>query len=135
MPSLFSIFLVGTGGALGSVLRFFGTTLIDSLGLASYSLGTVFVNLVGSFVAGVVVGIFGGGAGLLPPEQRVFLLSGLLGGFTTFSAFSVELVGAIREGNYRTATAIAAITVVGSMVACLLGVIVGLSIFNRGQAR
>jgi fluoride exporter len=76
--------LVAAGGAMGSVLRFGATLMaIQHLGLA-FPWGTLAVNVIGSVAIGIVAGIGVDGA------WRLFLIPGLLGGFTTFSAFSLE---------------------------------------------
>lgn len=89
--------LVAIGGAAGSVAR----VIISSLALRSLPLGfpwgTLAVNLIGSFVFGVIVGI-GSNRGGMSVNERALLLSGLLGGFTTFSAFSFDTVQLFTQG-------------------------------------
>ncbi|TCH98041.1 fluoride efflux transporter CrcB [Roseococcus sp. SYP-B2431] len=76
-----SFLLVATGGAAGSVLRYLVSLVFMGMG---WPWGTLVVNILGSFAMGVLAGIE------LSPQQRLFWMTGLLGGFTTFSAFSLE---------------------------------------------
>lgn len=91
--SLLQVSLVALGGALGSVLRFFGSGFAHSLvpGLL-FPVGTLAVNVCGSLVIGLVGGL-AESRQFLVPELRLFLFTGLLGGFTTFSAFAFESLG------------------------------------------
>ncbi|MGE3888587.1 MAG: CrcB family protein [Vicinamibacterales bacterium] len=85
------LLMVALGGAVGSVARLVTTGAVYRVLPATYPWGTTTVNLVGSFAFGLVVG-WGMTRDGLSPEARALLLSGLLGDFTTFSAFSFETV-------------------------------------------
>lgn len=76
-----SFFLVAVGGAAGSVLRYLVSLLFMGMG---WPWGTLLVNILGSFTMGMFAGIG------LSPQQRLLWMTGVLGGFTTFSAFSLE---------------------------------------------
>jgi CrcB protein len=76
-----SLLLVAIGGAAGSTLRYLASLLFLGMG---WPWGTILVNVLGSFVMGALAG-YG-----LPPQQRLLWMTGVLGGFTTFSAFSLE---------------------------------------------
>ena len=93
-------FWVGLGGALGSMLRFFLQGVVQSSLVTQFPVGTLAVNLLGSAAIGVVAGM----TEILPaqPNLRVFLMAGLLGGFTTFSAFSLDNLNLARSGQMRT---------------------------------
>jgi fluoride exporter len=80
--------LVGAGGACGSIARYLVSLALASLGAFPY--GTLAVNVTGCFVAGALVGL-GDGRGLATPA-RLLLVTGFLGGYTTFSAFGVETI-------------------------------------------
>lgn len=81
---------VGAGAALGALLRALAGTAALALGLPGY-LATGFVNVAGSFVIGFFATISGpDGRLLVPPAQRQFVMSGLCGGFTTFSSMSLD---------------------------------------------
>jgi CrcB protein len=91
--SILQVVLVAVGGALGSVLRFFAGGAAHGLlpGLL-FPVGTLLVNVAGSLVIGVIGGL-AETRHFMVPELRVFLYTGLLGGFTTFSAFAFESLG------------------------------------------
>jgi fluoride exporter len=91
---------IGMGGAIGSVLRFYLGGKVQSSYLTLFPLGTLAVNLIGSTLIGLLAGIFEHYQ--TAPHWRVFLVVGLLGGFTTFSAFSLENLSMIRAGQVRT---------------------------------
>jgi CrcB protein len=76
-----NLFLVAVGGAAGSVLRYLVSLLFMGMG---WPWGTLLVNILGSFAMGMFAGIG------LSPQQRLLWMTGVLGGFTTFSAFSLE---------------------------------------------
>jgi CrcB protein len=89
--------LVAIGGAVGSVARVLTTGMAYRLLPAGFAWGTLAVNLIGSFVFGLVLGA-GVTRGGLSADARALLLSGLLGGFTTFSAFSFDNFELISQG-------------------------------------
>ena len=80
--------LVALAGGLGAVARFLLDTLIRSRVGTAFPAGTVLINLTGSLLLGLVVGL--AGAGALPDALRIVVGTGFLGGYTTFSAASVE---------------------------------------------
>ena len=106
--------LIGLGSALGGVLRFWiGEEVGGKLGAPH--LGTVFVNVTGSFLIGFI-------AALGPvPFTRQLLMVGLLGGYTTFSSFSLQTLDLAHEGRWATAGANVVLSVVLSLVAVWLG--------------
>ena len=109
---------VAAGGALGSVARF-GVGLF-ARGLApGWPWGTLAVNVLGSLLIGVLVG----GFGLRPASDalRLGLITGVLGGFTTFSAFSMETVEMLEAGNTVAGLAYVAASLVLGLAACALG--------------
>jgi CrcB protein len=109
------ILLIGVGGFVGSILRYgMGTALQGALPAGAFPIGTLLVNVLGCFAIGVLSGI-SEARGVLSPELRALLVVGLLGGFTTFSAFANETVVAARAG----AMAMAAANVLLSVAACL----------------
>ena len=107
-----NILLVGMGGFVGSVLRYW---LFDLLrGVGRVPAGTLVVNTVGC----LMIGLFGGWADnhdLLSQPARLFLMIGILGGFTTFSAFGYETMGLARNGEF-----------LGAMLNVMLHVLLGL---------
>lgn len=93
---------IAAGGATGAVLRHFsGAWMLRWLG-GSFPFGTLFVNIVGSFVMGILVSLFA--LWYTPsPILRAFLTVGLLGGFTTFSTFSLDVMTLLERGDSSTA--------------------------------
>ena len=116
-----SFLLVAAGGAIGASLRH-GAGLLSARHLpANWPWATFSVNLLGGFAMGLAAGWFAlkaaeGGHGL-----RLFLATGVLGGFTTFSAFSLETLNMLRSGEAAKAAAYAALSVVLSVAALGLG--------------
>jgi CrcB protein len=122
--------LIGLGGALGSMLRFFIDTVVAGQLGAAFPWGTLIVNITGSFLIGFIYGAtqsshrwFAG------PEARLFLMTGICGGYTTFSAFSLRTLTLARGGEWLYAGANIASSVVLCLLAvwlgCALGTIVG----------
>lgn len=90
---------VAIGGALGSILRYLMSRAIQENFGIDFPIGTLFVNLLGSFVIGFLYSYMVEGM-LVAPHIRVFAITGILGGFTTFSSFSYESLQLLMEGNY-----------------------------------
>ena len=85
------LLLVGAGGFLGSVLRYLLGSWVQTVFGGRFPLGTLAVNVLGCFLIGLLMGM-AESRSALPPEWRLFVVVGLLGGFTTFSAFSYDTV-------------------------------------------
>ncbi len=92
-----NILAVGFGGALGAVCRYLLGQVIPKLG-SGFPLATFAVNLLGCFAIGLVVGIAGRHTDI-DPRLILFLQTGICGGFTTFSTFSLESLTLIEEGR------------------------------------
>ena len=106
---------VAIGGAIGSVLRFWlGGWVASKAGAALW--GTLFVNVTGSFLIGALAAL-----GSNHPLLRYLLMFGVMGGYTTFSAFSLQTLDLFRDGN----TTLALANVALSMILCLVGVWLG----------
>ncbi|WP_291298180.1 fluoride efflux transporter CrcB [Elioraea sp.] len=110
---------VAAGGAAGSVCRYLVSVGTISLGFAA-PWATLAVNVAGSFVIGLMAELFA--RELVAPLWRPLLITGFLGGFTTFSAFSLEAIGLWREAPGTAALYVAA-SVVLSLKACLGGIL------------
>jgi CrcB protein len=121
MINLQMILAVAAGGALGSVARFLvGVGSTRTFGLA-FPWGTLIINIVGSFLIGAFVELFALKWDL-PQEARVFLTVGICGGFTTFSAFSLDAYVLIERGEWWLATGYVVGSVllsIGALVAAL----------------
>ena len=96
MKLLLYIFL---GGGIGSVCRYLLTLSVNRQLTTAFPTGTFVVNVTGCFLIGLLYGI-AIRYSWFNAEWRLFLITGICGGYTTFSAFSYEAVGLIREGNY-----------------------------------
>ena len=122
--------LVFIGGGLGSILRHASNQIGASLLGPDFPYGTLFVNISGSFAIGLIAGWFalrGAGGQMLP----LFLTTGVLGGFTTFSAFSLD-IALLWERNK---IADAMLYILGSLVPAVIGVFVGLALMRTMLAR
>lgn len=117
-----SFLWVALGGALGSTGRYAVGRAIARFADGGFPIGTLVVNVSGSLLIGVLAGLAAAdGRPALSPDSRAFLLIGVLGGFTTFSSFSLETLDLARTGEW----AGAALNVLGSIVLCLLAVSIG----------
>src|SRR5580704_3740356 len=92
-----TITLVGIGGAIGSILRYLVSTLIHNKFLSTFPFGTLVVNVTGCFLIGVVYAFAEKNS--ISPEWRFFLATGICGGYTTFSTFSLESFSLVRDGH------------------------------------
>lgn len=117
-----NLLLIALGGALGAVSRYGLASWIVSLSpLQRFPLGTIVVNVIGCFAMGLVASSTVKG-GMWDNEQlRLFLMPGLLGGFTTFSAFGLETFALARAGQPLLAGCNVAASVIGSICALWLG--------------
>ncbi len=114
------VILVGLGGFVGSILRYWLSGLTQRSTEVGFPIGTLAVNVLGCLVVGAVWSLVEYRQ-WLSPELRIFVTVGILGGFTTFSAFSFETFVLIRDGQYPWALA----NIVLNVVLCLGAVIVG----------
>ena len=110
---------IGVGAALGAWLRWWLGLRLNPL-FAHLPLGTLAANLAGGYLIGVAVAFFATRTGL-PAELRLFVVTGLLGGLTTFSTFSAEVVHLIETARYAWAAGAAAVHVLGSLAMTALG--------------
>jgi CrcB protein len=112
------ILLVGLGGFAGSILRYWLSGLVQNAAPGSvFPVGTLAVNALGCLAIGALSEL-AETRGFMTPETRLLLIVGLLGGFTTFSAFANETLNAFRDG----ALAAALTNVVLSVGICLVAV-------------
>ena len=103
--ALVNALLVGAGGFLGALLRYGIAGLIHRpIPLATFPYGTLAVNLIGCLLIGLIAGLVESRS-LFGPETRMFLLVGVLGGFTTYSTFGYETFALARAGEYLVAAA------------------------------
>jgi CrcB protein len=117
------ILLVALGGAVGSIARYLMASRIQTATGWQFPLGTVLVNILGCFLIGILYVLL-----VARPdpkhELRALLITGVMGGFTTFSSFSLETVTMAMNGNYTGAS----LNVVISVAACLVGTVLGIAL-------
>lgn len=115
-----SLLAIGGGAVLGAVLRWGLGTQLNAL-FPSLPPGTLAANLLGGYLIGIAMAFFAAHPSL-PPEWRLFVITGFLGGLTTFSTFSAEVVTQLTEGRLAWAVATIAAHVLGSVALTLLGI-------------
>lgn len=111
--------LVILGGSIGSLARYSVSGWVHGKYAGVFPLGTLTVNLVGSFLIGVLWALFESAA--MSPTLRVFLFVGILGGFTTFSTYSLETLSLMRDGEVRTALLNILVNNVGGILLAFAG--------------
>lgn len=109
-------FLVFIGAGIGGALRHGVNVLSLSLFGMCFPYGTLFINVIGSALMGVVIGLFAG-SHLSGQDTRLFLTTGILGGFTTFSTFSLETVTLWERGQHIAAVGYVLASVIVSVAA------------------
>lgn len=114
--------LVMAGGSIGAALRYHLGRLIFHLGYAGLPIGTLLANILGGLAMGILVGVLARIDTSGEPWRLLFGV-GLLGGFTTFSAFSLEIFGMIERGQWALALGYALVSVVASVVALFAGIL------------
>lgn len=114
------ILAIGTGSFIGGILRYLLSQSIQAKFLSAFPFGTFLVNIIGCFLIGLAFGL--ADRGNLTNEWRHFLATGLIGGFTTFSAFSNETVNLLRDGQLGYATIYIASSVLLGILATFIGI-------------
>ncbi len=109
--------LVGLGGSIGAMLRYFFSSIIKH---TTFPYNTLLINIAGSLLIGIVFGLSEKSNGI-SEQVKLFVVTGICGGFTTFSAFSVENMQMIKDGNYVTAGMYIFFSVLLSIIAVFAG--------------
>jgi CrcB protein len=112
---------VGSGAAFGAWMRWALGSWLNPV-IPTLPLGTLAANLVGGYLIGIAVAYFGEHAGL-PAEVRLFIITGFLGGLTTFSTFSAETVTLLTRAQYAWAFALISAHLAGSIAMTVLGIL------------
>ena len=115
------VLLVGLGSGLGGMLRYWLSGLVASRVGETFPWGTLAVNVLGSFLIGLIAGLTDSQRWAGSPEVRQFLMLGVLGGFTTYSSFSLQTLRLLQDGEWWPAVG----NVVGTTLLCLLFVVIG----------
>jgi CrcB protein len=117
-----TVLWVALGGALGSAARYWCSGLAARLSGETFPWGTLFVNVLGSLIIGFFATMTGPeGKWLVSGNTRQFVMVGVLGGFTTFSSFSLQTLALVQQGELLRAAG----NVGGSVVLCLAAVWIG----------
>ena len=117
---MLKLIALAAAGALGTLSRYWLTGLVHRYSRESFPWGTLVVNILGCFLIGIVM-CFVQERQLLGPESRVVIVVGLLGGFTTFSAFGYETVALVRGGEF----VLALLNILGNVFVGMLAVWLG----------
>jgi CrcB protein len=120
---------VAAGGALGSLARFWLAAIMTMLTGPRFPWGTLLINVLGSFIIGLVAGLTAVPVRIgMHPDVRVFVMVGVCGGFTTFSAFSLQTLELLQSGEIASALGYMA----GSLLFCLIAVWAGCLLGRAG---
>ena len=107
------------GGGIGAASRYALSRAITQMAGINFPIGTITINLIGCFVAGLLCGIFD--KVLISQNIRLFIIVGILGGFTTFSAFGVETIMLLRSREFPLAVANVLISTIGGLGLAFIG--------------
>ena len=116
--------VIALGGAIGSVVRFFFSERMNAMNMGNFPYAIMVVNITGCFMMGLAAGIFA--KYNLPYEWKVFVTVGIMGGYTTFSAFSLDAMMLLEKGEFLNA----ALYICGSVFLSLLGFAIGNNILR-----
>ena len=120
---------VAAGGALGSVARFVLGTLVQQRAGAGFPVGTLLVNVTGSLLIGAIMRWATAGSAV-SPEARLFLVTGICGGYTTFSTFSYETARLLEDGDQSRALLYVVLSVALSLAATFAGFAIARAAFG-----
>jgi CrcB protein len=120
------LFAIAIGGALGAMARFSLGNLVNDLMGTQFPYGILLVNVLGSFLIGVCFELLVEDT-IFPPVYRSLIMVGFLGAFTTFSTFSMQVVGLLEAGRFAPAM----IYIIGSVVLSVIAVILGIFVCRQ----
>ena len=127
---MYPYLLVAIGGAIGSMLRYGTGVFVGTWWRDPFPLGTMLINIVGSLVMGLFVGLMARALPAWQNDARLFFAVGVLGGFTTFSSFSLDAITMIERGDALPALLYLVLSVGGGF----LGLWLGLTLMRLGAA-
>ena len=125
----FSILAVFGGAGFGALLRWWLGGWLNPI-FPTIPLGTLAANLIGGLMVGVASAFFAHNSAL-PPEWRLLIITGFMGGLTTFSTFSVEVVTLIGRQEHWWALGAASVHLVGSLILTGIGILIANAVFVR----
>lgn len=130
LPIFMLIYLwIGLGSALGGIARYWLSGVVAHHFGETFPLGTLLVNISGSFMIGLFATMSGPeGRILIHPTMRQFFMIGICGGYTTFSSFSLQTLNLVRDGDWLRAGANAIFSVMLCLIAVWLGHVIAMSI-------
>jgi len=117
-----NIILISLGGALGAPSRYVINSIFFNYFNFSFPIGTLAVNIIGSFFIGILASVIKNNIILDPFIIKNFLIIGFLGSFTTFSAFSLETIEMFIKGNYFFSISYITLTVILNLIAVYIGI-------------
>ena len=129
MSGMWSAVAVFCGGGIGCLTRWGLGALLNPI-FPTLPLGTVAVNLIGGMLIGLASAFFSHSASV-PPEVRLLIITGFLGGLTTFSTFSLEVVTLLAQRQYGWGLGAAGLHLVGSLLMTALGMLIVNALFAR----
>jgi CrcB protein len=116
-----TIFLIGIGGAFGSILRYLTSVFVEKYYAATFPLATFIVNIIGCFLIGIVIGLLDKNQ-MTDSNIKWFLITGFCGGYTTFSAFGYENLSLFQSNNSSTALLYIGASIFGGLLAVYAGI-------------
>ena len=122
--------IVGLGGAIGSIARYGSGVLVGRIWTSPFPLATMLINIAGSLLMGLFIGFLARTTPAWQADARLFFAVGVLGGFTTFSSFSLDTVFLVERGEIGQA----AVYVAASVAISIVALFVGLLIMRAGAA-
>ena len=121
---LLLLLAVGTGGFVGAVLRFLISGWVQKLSPTLFPVGTLSVNVIGSFLIGFLALYF---ESVVAPQQKALVITGMLGALTTFSTFSLETVTMLQGGLWGRVT----MNITLNVFLCVVATLLGMMLFRR----
>lgn len=120
------ILVVGLGGFVGTILRYLVNLLIQT-NFKNFPSSVIIVNIIGSFIIGLTLSVT---PGKISPTFYLLFVPGLLGGFTTYSAFSGEITSYLINNQYSAAAIYVSVTLIGGIILTGIGYYLGKTIFS-----